>query len=68
MRNVDLKIHTQGLGDPEEMYFSCGIGRCGVIDDGICISLLREHLVGGWVISFKALEQVYLRAKAERED
>jgi len=64
-----MEVDTAGLGGEEKMYFE-PMAQCGSITDGISISI-RPVLEGGWVISFKDLEQVYetiKRIRTEREE
>lgn len=55
---------TESQGHTNETFrFNPGVSRCGGIHDGVTFEHGNE---GGWVVSFAALEQMYLLAKERR--
>ncbi len=57
-------FYTETAGHPQErLRIEPGISRCGDITDGVSFEHGNQ---GCWLISFAALEQIYLEAKKAR--
>ena len=58
------KAKTAGYGGFERLFYDIGPWSCGRIQDGI--SFRHGYLEGDWVVDFKDLEKIYLKAKEIR--
>ena len=58
-----MRIKVAGHSEPF-LIFDPGRWQCGTIIDGVS---LEHGTQGGWVIAFRDLEKMYLRAKEARK-